>query len=160
MQHVFWLRENQLAGRSGPNLEPWSLEQIKEFGFSAILSVNDGEMVHESLLDQLSLNYACIPMSSNAPIRDGDKDQCLRNLPRTISFIEKNIEAGPVLIHCRSGKDRTGMVLAASLIVREGLIPSVAMAEVLKVRDIAFSADTWMDFGLDVLTSFYDSHKS
>lgn len=157
MQHVFWLRAGQLAGRSGPNLAPWKLEHIKAHGFSAILSVNDGDMVHESLLDQLGLNYARIPMSGNVPIRPGDKDQCLRNLPRAIAFIEKNIEAGPVLIHCRSGKDRTGMVLAASLIAREGLNPSEAMAEVLKVRDIAFSAESWMDFGLDVLTSFYET---
>lgn len=58
---------------------------------------------------------------------------------------------GPVLVHCRSGKDRTGMVLAAYLIEIEGYGVKRAMEEVLAVRPIAFSAEGWMEFGLEVL---------
>lgn len=76
MEKIFWLREGLLAGRSGPNLDPWDLEGFKNNGFSAILSVNDGEMVHESLIESLGLNYADIPMSSNAPVQPGDKELC------------------------------------------------------------------------------------
>ena len=83
--------------------------------------VNEGEMVHEALIQSLEMDYANIPMSPNASVRPGDKELCLTNLPKAMNFIGKNTPSGPVLIHCRSGKDRTGMVLAALLIVLQGL---------------------------------------
>ncbi len=61
---------------------------------------------------------------------------------------------GPVLVHCRSGKDRTGMVLAAYLIEFEGCNEKEAMEKVTAVRPIAFSAAGWMEFGLEVLGLF------
>jgi len=61
---------------------------------------------------------------------------------------------GPVLIHCRSGKDRTGMVLAAYLIEFEGYDVEKAMEEVIAVRPIAFSAEGWMEFALEVLNLY------
>lgn len=160
MDKIFWLREGSLAGRTGPNLDYWDVASFKENGFSAILSVNDGDMVHESLIESVGLEYANIPMSSNAPVRAGDKEHCLTNLPKAMLFISKNLKDGPVLIHCRSGKDRTGMVLAASLIAIEGLDAKTAMNEVFNVRNIAFSAEGWIDFGYDVLDSFYTQNKS
>lgn len=159
MEKVFWLREGLLAGRSGPNLDPWDLAEFKAGGFAAILSVNDGEMVHESLIRSLGINYANIPMSSNAPVRQGDKELCLKNLPHAMKFIGENSSNGPVLIHCRSGKDRTGLVLAASLIATEASDVDAAMKEVLKVRPIAFSAEGWLDFSMDVLESFRSQWK-
>jgi len=160
VEKVFWLREGLLAGRSGPNLDPWDVSMFKINGISAILSVNDGEMVHESLIGSLGLNYANIPMSSNAPVQPGDKEHCLKSLPKAMKFVGDNLKHGPVLIHCRSGKDRTGLVLAACLIAIEGLEPDISMEEVLKVRDIAFSADGWVDFSKDVLETFYLQNKS
>ncbi len=159
MKKVFWLRDGLLAGRSGPNLDPWDLTDFQKAGFSAILSVNDGEMVHETLVQSLGLNYANIPMSPNAPVRPGDKEYCLENIPKAIGFITDNLKNGPVMVHCRSGKDRTGLVLAASLIAIEGLDENTAMEEVLKVRDIAFSAEGWVEFGKEVLEAFYLQNK-
>ena len=43
MQHLFWLVEGKVAGRSGPNKDPWDLQALKEAGIGAILSVNGGE---------------------------------------------------------------------------------------------------------------------
>ncbi|WKE64256.1 dual specificity protein phosphatase family protein [Gallaecimonas kandeliae] len=160
MQKIFWLREARLAGRSGPNLDPWELPQFKEAGFAAILSVNDGEMVHGSQIEALGMAYANIPMSPNAPIRPGDKAQCLANLPQALAFIESQFEAGPVLVHCRSGKDRTGLVLAASLMAFEGLGVEEAMDEVFKVRDIAFSAEGWVPFAREVLAAFAEQRQA
>jgi len=160
MENVFWLRVGEIAGRTGPNEDLWQLEEFKENGFSAILSVNEGEMVHESLIQSLEMDYANIPMSPNAPVRPGDKELCLTNLPRAMNFIGKNIPDGPVLIHCRSGKDRTAMVLAALLIAFEGLNVKEAMDEVFKVRPIAFSAEGWVEFGQEVLGEFEAQNKS
>jgi len=151
LQHIFWLKAGEIAGRSGPNTEVWDFDEIKAGGISAILSVNNGEAVHESLLASLGLAYANIPMSSNAPVREGDTEFCLQNIPRAMDVIRASRESGPVLIHCRPGKDRTGMVMAAYLIEFEGYDASEAMDKVIEVRPIAFTAEGWMDFGLEVL---------
>ena len=123
MEHVFWLRKGKIAGRSGPNTNMWDLHEIKSSGIGSILSVNNGEAVHESMLSSLGIAYSNIPMSSNAPAREGDKELCLENLPRAMEFIRENLKNGPVLVHCRSGKDRTGMVMAAYLIKFENTMP-------------------------------------
>jgi Dual specificity phosphatase, catalytic domain len=154
MKNVFWLKQQKIAGRNGPNRAPWDLEELRNSGISAILSVNNGEDVHETLIAQLGIAYANIPMSSNAPVRTGDKAFCLENLPRAIDFIHKYSKHGSVLVHCSSGKDRTGMVLAAYLIDAEDYNAQAAMDKILGIRPIAFSADGWMDFGLEVLNQF------
>ena len=132
----------------------WDLNEIKANGIAAILSVNGGDAVHETMLSNLEIAYANIPMSSNAPVRNGDEALCLANLPKAMQFIRENTMNGPVLIHCRSGKDRTGMVLAAYLIEFEGYDVKEAMDEVISVRSIAFSAEGWMQFALEVLKLF------
>ena len=154
MKHVYWLREGNIAGRCGPDLKPWSLDEIRNNGFSAILSVNDGEAVHASRIKELHMNYANIPLAANIPPMEGDRELCLKNLPTAMEFISKNLEKGPVLVHCRSGKDRTGMTLAACLITFEGYEARPAMAEVIGINPIAFSAEGWLEFGVDVLTEF------
>ena len=159
MKQLFWLRKGKIAGRSGPNKDPWNLNEIKSAGFSAILSVNDGEGVHESSVIQSGLNYANISMSPNAPVRDGDLEHCLKNLPLAIKFIESNLINGAVLVHCRSGKDRTGLVLSAYLIASEGLSVELAMNTVFKVRPIAFSAEGWIEFGKQVLSKYISNEK-
>lgn len=148
------MKKGKIAGRAGPNTHAWDLAQIREHGFAAVLSVNNGDDVHESLLAQLGINYATIPMSANAPVKPGDKEFCLQNIPRALAFIDDNLRLGPVLIHCRSGKDRTGMIMAAWLMTFEGYDPKQAMDEVLAVRPIAFSAEGWMDFSLVVLLAY------
>jgi protein-tyrosine phosphatase len=158
LEHIFWLRKGKIAGRSGPNFDNWDLNEIGASGFAAILSVNNGEAVHESMLSKTGMAYSNIPMSSNAPVRDGDKERCLENLPKAMAFIRENMIDGPVLIHCRSGKDRTGLVLAAYLIEFEGCSEKEAMEKVIAVRPIAFSAEGWMEFGLEVL-SLYKTHS-
>ena len=154
MEHVFWLRKGKIAGRSGPNSDMWDLNEVKANGITAILSVNHGDAVHESMLSSLGIAYANIPMSSNAPARDGDREFCLANLPKAMKFIRENMVNGPVLIHCRSGKDRTGMVLATYLIEFEAYDVKQAMEEVIAVRPIAFSAEGWMEFALEVLNHY------
>ena len=154
MEQVFWLRKGKIAGRSGPNSVMWDLNEIKANGITAILSVNNGDAVHETMLSNLGITYSSIPMSSNAPAREGDKEYCLKNLPKAMDFIRRNIKKGPILIHCRSGKDRTGMVMAAYLIEFEGYDVQKSMKEVLAVRPIAFSAEGWKEFGLDVLNHY------
>ena len=154
MEKVFWLKQGEIAGRSGPNLDVWNLSELKEKGIRAILSVNFAESVDSNEMEKVGIAHANIPMSPNAPIQQGDKETCLANLPKAMAFIAAQKTVGTVLIHCRSGKDRTGLVLAAYLVQFEGMTPQEAMDKVFSVRSIAFSAEGWVPFALDVLASF------
>ncbi|SBS35035.1 hypothetical protein MSP8886_03242 [Marinomonas spartinae] len=150
MEHLFFIDES-VAGRSGPDKQMWDLEALKRQNIAAILSVNDGEMVHVSRLTALGMSYGHIPLSSNAPAKEGDVELCLTSLPRIINFIDHHKKRGIVLVHCRSGKDRTGLALAAYLIKSKGYGVNQAIEAIKSVRDIAFSAPKWDEFSVAVL---------
>lgn len=149
MEHIFWLEKDRVAGRSGPNKHPWSPAALDTFGIRSILSVNHGDECDVDSIDQVGLKYACIPMSRNAPPEPGDLEICLEALPRALTFIRQS--PAPVMIHCRSGKDRTGLVMAYYLMETHGLGVEEAMTRVREVRPIAFSAEGWWLFCQEVL---------
>jgi protein-tyrosine phosphatase len=154
MRYVFWLRPNVIGGRSGPNLDSWDARDLAEGGVGAILSVNDGELVHADELASAGIDYRCVPLSDAAPPQPGDLEVCAEALPRALSFALEAIERRRrVLVHCRSGKDRTGLFLAYYLCVTEGLRPSQAIAELRRVRPIALSAQGWETFSYEVLAA-------
>src|SRR5215213_8003858 len=111
MQHVFWIEDKKLAGRPGPDFAAWDLDELSRSGFKAILSVNDGELCRPQEIRTLGLAYALISLSENAPPQPGDRKICISNLPKAFEFIATQTQFGPVLVHCRSGKDRTGLVM-------------------------------------------------
>ena len=156
MQHLFWLVEDKIAGRSGPNKEAWDLKEIKRSGIGAVLSVNGGEDCDPQAFIDADLSYACIPFSSNIPPKEEDLALCVEQLPKALAFI-RECEANnmPVLIHCRSGKDRTALIMAYYLMVN-GAAPLHAVSQVRAVRDIAFSAEGWDQFAFDVLYALQD----
>lgn len=140
MDDLFWLIPGALAGRAGPDRAPWRLESIRGAGIGAVLSVNDGLLCHPGDFRAHRLEYACVPLSPNAPPRPGDEEACLKALPLAYSFVEEQARSGrATMVHCSSGKDRTGLFLAYYL-VRQALPVEAAIAEVRRVRPIAFSA--------------------
>jgi len=152
MRHVFWLRRGVIAGRSGPNRDAWMPADLAAGGIGAVLSVNDGELVHSDDLSSVGIRYCCIPLSDAAPPLPGDLEVCLDALPRALEFAVSSIAAGrSVLVHCSSGKDRTGMFLSYYLCATERLAPAEAITEVKRVRSVALSAEGWEQLTLDVL---------
>ncbi|WP_028773087.1 dual specificity protein phosphatase family protein [Shewanella waksmanii] len=151
MQEVFWLEEGALAGRCGPNKVDWDLAQLKQVGIGAILSVNGGEAVDVDELSTMGIDYACYPFSANIPPQPGDLEICVAQVPKALAFIHACQQQGKaVLVHCRSGKDRTGLLMAYYLMER-GAAPVHAVSQVRVAREIAFSADGWDQFAFDVL---------
>ena len=151
MQHLFWLVEGQIAGRSGPNKDPWDLAQIKASGIDAILSVNHGEECNVQEIADLGLDYLCVPFSNNIPPKEEDLTLCTEQVPKALAFIRQcEAQDKTVLIHCRSGKDRTGLIMAYYL-MDNGAAPLHAVSQVRAVRDIAFSSEGWDQFAFDVL---------
>jgi len=152
MDQVFWLHDNFVGGRPGPNLIPWNLFDLRDAGIGAILSVNDGALVRPDDLSALDINYSCTPLSENAPPRVGDMETCLASLPKGYKFVVKNRDLGRrTLVHCRQGRDRTGMFLAYYVLKQFRVSPEVAIARVKECRSDALAAEGWKEFTLQVL---------
>ncbi|MCL1094940.1 dual specificity protein phosphatase family protein [Shewanella kaireitica] len=151
MQHLFWLVEGQIAGRSGPNKDAWDLSELKGEGIDAILSVNNGESCEDEDFSSVGIEYKCIPFSRNAPPEAGDLEYCVEQVPKALAYIRQcEAQNKTVLVHCRSGKDRTGLIMAYYL-MDNGAAPLHAVSQIRAIRDIAFSADGWDQFAFDVL---------
>jgi protein-tyrosine phosphatase len=157
MQSLFWLIPDRLAGRPGPDRAQWDLASLRSAGIGAVLSVNDGVLCHPADFRACGLAYACIPLSDNAPPQAGDDATCLRALPSAYAFVQQQLKDGRVtIVHCSSGKDRTGLFLAYYLTRDAGLAAEEAIARVRRVRPIALSALGWHDFALEILRRIDD----
>lgn len=143
-----------IAGRAGPNRQPWNIARLRHAGFGAVLSVNDGELCHPEDFEREGIVYACMPLSANAPPQPGDLEYCLSVLPAAYRFLCTQIESSrTVLVHCSSGKDRTCLLFAYFLMRHESCAPEEAIARVRAIRPIAFTADRWEEFAVKVLSS-------
>jgi protein-tyrosine phosphatase len=137
----------------------WDPGDLAAGGVGAVLSVNDGELVRADELAAVGIDYCCVPLSDAAPPQPGDLEICIGALPRALAFTIDAIDRHrAVLVHCRSGKDRTGMFLSYYLCVTEGLTPTEAIREVRRVRPVALSAEGWHSFTYRVLgeLGFFD----
>lgn len=152
MQHLFWLVPAVLAGRSGPTQDPWCLEELRQAGIGAVLSVNDGGLCHPEDFRAARLLYKCVPLSPNAPPRPGDLDHCASVLPAAFDFALSAERSGfATLVHCHAGKDRTGLFMAYYLCRRFGWSAAASVRRVKDVRPIALTADGWEEFALELL---------
>ena len=154
MRYVFWLVAGELCGRPGPNQQPWNLQEMRDAGIGGILSVNRADSVCEDELAAADIKYACIPLAASAPAIAGDLELCLERLPRAFEFARAHVERGSsVLVHCRHGKDRTGLFMAYYLLRRDELSVEEAIGKVKAVRPIAMTAQGWDEFVPKVLVA-------
>jgi len=152
MRHVFWLIPGKLAGRPGPNREPWDERDLKELGIDTVISLNSGEDVNRDELAALGLTYRCFPLPPNEPPLPGDEEICRGGLPPAYDFVVDQIAQGrKVLVHCSAGKDRTGLFMSYFLMRQDHLDMEAAIAQVRRVRPRAISAVGWDVLARNVL---------
>lgn len=152
MKHVFWILPSLLCGRSGPNHDPWNPAELLAGGIGAVLSVNQGDLVHPEDFESLGVSYQCTPLSADAPPRPGDLEICLQNLPIGYDFVISHITRGSaVLVHCRHGKDRTGLFMGYFLKRYLDLTTAASIDRVRRERPAAFTATGWDKFAVQVL---------
>ena len=135
-----------LYGRPGPSKSRWSLPAIRAAGIRVIVSlvpnptsreVEAEGMIHYPLLfeDHIRQPYR----SANAPIKAILQafDHILdRHLPRR----------EPILVHCNSGRDRTGLLLTYYLVTRRGLNVKRAIRDIRRLKADALQASGFEQF--------------
>ena len=143
-----------LFGRPGPNKSQWDLDGIRKCGIKVILSlvsnpetqqVVDAGLIHYQLLfeDKIFRPYKTA------------NDHVLRILGKFDKILEKHLPRNePVLVHCNSGKDRTGLLLVYYLVTRKKIKDKRAIKTIKNLKydalsvkgykDIAYALESWM----------------
>ncbi len=151
MKNTFWLVPGRVAGRCGPNHEPWSLSQIRAAGIAAVLNLSECQPCQVEFT-AAQVDVAWIPLPNSYPADAYAEEECLRLLPQAQAFLQSHLDAGcNVLVHCTLGQDRTGLLLAYHLAVSEGLCPEEAIRKVKQVRPKALSARGWTEMAQRIL---------
>jgi protein-tyrosine phosphatase len=152
VKHVFWLVPGRLAGRAGPNREPWDPRALRAMGIDVVLSLNDGECCNRAEIAAADLDYRCIALPPNEPPQPGDEAICAASLPVAYDFVRAHhADDRIVLVHCSAGKDRTGLFMSYFLMREHGLDVDAAIARVRDVRPRALSAMGWETLARRVL---------
>jgi protein-tyrosine phosphatase len=106
-------------------------------GVDTVVSLLTGEEEQElELADEASEARKHGLVFVSYPIPDRGVPANPSTLPNLLETIHRDLQQGKsVLVHCRQGIGRTGLV-AASLLVRDGVEPESAIREVSRVRGV------------------------
>ena len=139
MRHLFWLLDGLLAGRPGPVEAPWDLAELQAGGVRVIVSLN--KQADPAEVAAAGLRHHLLPLPPILPLSNSLQDMLLEGLEEVLAALHAEVSAGqPTLVHCHSGKDRTGLALTAYLVRYCGLEIDEAIDRVRAVRPIAMSA--------------------
>jgi len=147
VKHVYWAVEGKLAGRTGPVLAPWDLDQLYENGLRVIVTLND-EAESDSIASA-GLRHYRLALPPVLILAETDMETLMAGVEAALPLIHGEIEAGrPVLVHCHAGKDRTGVMLASYLMRYEGVAPVEAVSRLREVRSNVMSAPGYEETAL------------
>jgi protein-tyrosine phosphatase len=151
MKSVFWLIRDAIGGRPGPQLEPWSVTELRAAGFGAVLNLSEHPSDFETLATA-GLEASWVPLPTDVPPTKESAEKCIEALPRAFAFLSAQVSEGRrVLVHCYAGKDRTGMLLALFVAKQESLSAEAAIRKVREVRPLALTAPGWEALALEVI---------
>jgi protein tyrosine/serine phosphatase len=133
MDHVYWVTPT-LAGRCGPRTHEWDLAALYAAGFRVIISLDndiDEKEIKAHQFKHIPLYLPDVALSTPALT-----EKFLKTVSTFIDTV--TTEKEPVLVHCYSGNDRTGAMLACFLVFN-GFSPEKAIAEIKKVNPTAMT---------------------
>jgi protein-tyrosine phosphatase len=126
---------------------------LRDAGFKAILSLNDGEGCDREEFATLRLDHWCVPLPPWEPPESGDEDLCHAALSLAYDFVKVEHQRDhPVLVHCSAGKDRTGLFMALFLMREYGVGIEEPITRVRAVQPRAMTAAGWEALSRRVLT--------
>ena len=121
-----WVIEGRLAASGLPSSEG-QLEWLKRHGVSTILTLTETPLPKE-WLEGTGLTVSHVPMSDHAPPSQEALDEAVR-------FMSSQLDEGKtVLVHCLAGVGRTGSVLAAYFMQRDGKTAEQALLFLRGIR--------------------------
>ncbi len=151
MKSVFWLIPDSVGGRAGPQLEQWSVAELRAGGFDAVINLSEFPSDVEAFT-AAGIEMSWVPLPTDVPPTKESQERCVEALPHAYAFVSAQISRGRrVLVHCHAGKDRTGMLLAVLIAKKEGLSPRAAIEKVRTVRPLAITAPGWAALALEVI---------
>lgn len=152
MKYAYWLINNEICARAGPNEQPWQPQELFGGGIRAVLSVNTGDGVVAGDLTRLGMSYRRVTLPITTPPSTQDFKQCLRKLSRAYDYVLQETQKDrPVLVHCRHGNDRSGLFLAYYLARRYEMSADQAIAELRSRRARCLTAYGWQRFTRDLI---------
>ncbi len=156
---IFWLPNERIGGRPGPNQVAWDLRAIQGSGVFFVLSLTERMVGKSEAFFMAGLDHACVPLPKSAPPRPGDARDIFHLLPLVAELIERQLamNSGRILLHCSSGKDRSGLVLVYFLIRKRHLGIEESMRQVRAVQPRLLTAEGWYDMAVDVLAQLGSS---
>ncbi len=159
MQHVLWFVPEKLAGRAGPNREPWDPAALEAGGIGAVLSL-DTRAVDGDALRAAGLEHAVIELPADDSATAETEATCLARLPEAQAFLEAQSKAGrATLVHCSKGRDRTALVSAYFIACAEDLDADFAVSRIRDVRPDALFAPGWEPLALRVIDELMSRRK-
>jgi protein-tyrosine phosphatase len=151
MKSVFWLVRDAIGGRPGPQLEPWSITELRAAGFDAVINLSEHPSDFEAFA-AAGMEASWVPLPTDVPPTKKSEEQCVEALPRAFAFVSAQMSKGRrVLVHCHAGKDRTGILLAVIVAKKESLSARAAIQRVREVRPFAITAPGWETLALQVI---------
>ncbi|MBN1179876.1 MAG: tyrosine-protein phosphatase, partial [Anaerolineae bacterium] len=108
MNAVYWITPGRLAGRPGPQEAPWNLQELWDGGFRTIVSLVyvDGEAIRAA-----DFTHYKAPLNGGFAFLPLLRKRLVRQVIPVVDFLAGEVQAQrPTLVHCRQGKDRTGLV--------------------------------------------------
>ncbi|MCA1574116.1 MAG: tyrosine-protein phosphatase [Acidobacteria bacterium] len=108
----------------GAQPKPGGLQRIRKFGIKTIVNLRDDDsraQEEEADARSIGLRYFNIPLGRLGRPDDKDIEQVLATI--------NDPENQPVLVHCKKGADRTGVVIAIYRITHNGWTSQQAKAE-------------------------------
>jgi protein-tyrosine phosphatase len=153
-EFLYWIIPNQLAGRPGPNRQPWSITELRADGFTLVVSLTERLVNRSFEFAAHGLDHISIPLPKNAPPRPGDAFEIGALLPHIYEIVQQRLTASPeerILVHCSSGKDRTGLFMTYFLMRSQQLPMEDAFSQVRALRPDLLTASGWDEMARQVL---------
>jgi protein-tyrosine phosphatase len=140
---IYWLNEawpGRIALSARPRGGDWLADEVadwKRAGVGSVLSLLEPqEEADLNLRDEAAEVRGRGLEFSSFPIPDRHVPASELKLVRVLEELDRKLAAGKnVLVHCRQGVGRTGLV-AACLLVKKGMSPGAAIEEISAARGV------------------------
>lgn len=111
------------------------MQQLKKMGVTTILNVeNDAEAIaiDKKIAATVGLRWVSVPFDTFKKPKDAKVDYVLKML--------QDRSLGPIYLHCKHGRDRTGMLMGLYRVEVDGWFPKTAYKE---MKDRGFRTLIW-----------------